>query len=94
MKIKPKNQPKGITEFNTVDGIVQITHFQSIKQSLNWQSADCSYGMTIKVKDNPKVVKRAVRQMEKKIETLLTEKFNEHRDVLKSIAADNESNKR
>ncbi len=88
MKIKSKNKKTVGTsvEVTAVDGIIELTHFQSVKQSINYNSADCSYGAKIRVKDDPKQIKAAIKRLETLIEDRLSTKFVEQRDVLESIS--------
>jgi hypothetical protein len=76
------------TTFRTVDGVIEIHHSQGLKQSINYQSADLTYGATIRVKDSKKSFHAAVRRLERVVEDRLTAKFAEQRDALKKIAED------
>lgn len=84
---KKKSLGKGSTTVRAVDGVIEITHSQSIKQSLNYQSADVSYGVRLRVEDNDKVVKKAVERAEELVEDNLVQKFKEQQDMLRAIAA-------
>ncbi len=60
----------------------EITHSQEIKQSLNYQSATCSYGVKLVVEDSPSSIQEGIRRAEKIVERALEEKFAEQRKTL------------
>jgi hypothetical protein len=73
----------------TADGLVTLTHHQTIRQSASYQSAEVNYGATITVEAKPKVYKAALRRLEGLVEEALIVKLAEQRDVLKALAKAN-----
>lgn len=92
MKIKkssldPGGQHQTRTDVVPVgEGRVRIWHSQSIKQSLNYQSSDATYGMEITVPDTVTGVNKAIVRCEEMVEKYLTAKFKEQRELLEKIA--------
>jgi hypothetical protein len=86
LKLKRK-LPKGLTTVTpgVLPGTAVLHHHQSVKQSMNWQSAEASYGLTITVPDNAKAIKAYALRAERLVEDLLTQKFRQHRKLLQNI---------
>jgi hypothetical protein len=97
MKIKTKTvtknaKPKGTTTIKhlAVDGVVEISHHQSLRQVVKYQSAEVSYGVTMRLTDDPKTVQAGIRAAEKLVEEFIVPKFTEQSEALVSIAQRNE----
>jgi hypothetical protein len=67
-------------------GLVQIWHTQSIKQNLNYQSADASYGISIICRDSLKEIKQTLLRSEQFVEDALIKKVKEHQQVLQDLS--------
>ena len=66
--------------------VTRITHSQSIKQSLNYQSMDCTCGIEIEVNSSdPKAISRAYAAAIQFVERELTVKAVEQKGVLKKL---------
>jgi hypothetical protein len=69
-------------------GKATITHFQSIKQSANYQTAECTYGVTVEVVDTDRDIVAGQHRLEQLVEDMLTSKFREQRKLLQSIGTE------
>ena len=81
--------PEKVTNVTPVNGdlgIVEISHSQTIRQSLNYQSAEVSYGVKVRCLDNPKAIKSTVERAELIVEVALLPKFKDHADLLNQLA--------
>ena len=90
--MKPKNPPtpekvKGTLLKAQSDDRVKIIHFQSVKQSANYQSADCSFGVEIMVENNDKAIQRGIDRAETIVEERLVAKLDTHRKLLRKLGA-------
>lgn len=68
---------------------IKITHGQSIKQSANYQSADCSYSVEVIVDDTPKAIKKGMKRAESLVEAALALKVTQQRKFLLQITEEN-----
>lgn len=78
MKIKKPVKPR----------IVKIRHTQAIKQSINYQSADCSYSVEVEAEDTPAEIKKAFKRVEDMVEEQLGIKVPQQRGFLRKIGED------
>ena len=83
---------KGVTSVTKTEnaptlGFVKITHHQTIRQSLDYNSAEASYGVELYCPDNPSDIDEAVVRAETTVERCLSDKITEHRGDLEAISA-------
>lgn len=67
------------------DGTAILTHSQSIKQSMNYQSAECVYGVQLTVEDTEEAIKRGFERAEEMIESPLVDKFTMQQETLSRL---------
>lgn len=67
-------------------GHVKIIHVQSIKQSLNYQSAEASYGLEVTVIDGDFSIRKGIKRAERLVEEALVSKFEKQGRLLKALA--------
>lgn len=72
------------TTIEKVGKVTKITHSQSIRQSLNYNSADCSYVVEIECKEGE--VLKTIARAEKIVEKALVPKAKEQQDLLLKIS--------
>jgi hypothetical protein len=70
-------------------GIVSVSHFQSVKQSIDYQSADAGYTLRINCIDDPKVIRKAIRRAERIVESALVDKVEQQQQLLRALAEKN-----
>ena len=68
-------------------GKVKIHVGESIKQSLNYQSAEANYGIEIEVDNTDNAIELGFKRAEELIEERLTVKYREQRTLLEGLAA-------
>ena len=92
MKTKSKNKSvsdsgdrKVVSQVTRAGEVATIFHSQSLKQSLNYQSADCAYGVTLTVPDSGKDIVAGMRRAEKIVEALIEAKIKEQRQLLQVL---------
>jgi hypothetical protein len=65
-----------------------LVHFsQSIKQSLNYQSAEVNIGITLPVENSDRAIRKGFRRAERLIEAPLVSKFREQQELLGKLKA-------
>lgn len=87
---KKKNSEKSIS-VKSVDGEIELSHFQSIKQSLNWQSAEVNFGARMRVRDDSGEIKKGIKRLKELVEKSLAPVFHDQREVLIALGKDKES---
>lgn len=90
MQIKKKAAVKAVksTEVAKVGEVTEIRHTQAMRVSYDYSSAECSYGVTLKVNEaNPASVAAGIKRAEELVEAPLVDKVAEHLRALKEIAA-------
>lgn len=68
---------------------VEIWHTQSIKQSIAYQSADCSYGVRLVVPNDKEAIREGITRAEKIVEKPMETKVGEQQELLKHLASQN-----
>lgn len=66
-------------------GLVEVYHSQDVKQSGNYQSAGCTYGVKIICRDTPKDITAAITRAETIVETALISKLEDHKKLLTQL---------
>jgi len=87
MKIKKISKATNVTEKNSpLSGKeLVVYHQQSFKQSANYQSADCAYGVTVTIgKDDS--LEETIKELESIVETRLVAKMSDQRQALEMLA--------
>lgn len=64
---------------------VELWHSQTIKQSANYQSADCTCGIKLTVDDNEKSIKQGFARAERLVEEQMSPKIQEQIQVLNEL---------
>lgn len=92
MKIKKKDSGNVATDKTVTNtaklltkGVVQLTHHQAIKQSANYQSAECSFGITLNVPDDKTEIEAGFIRATNIVEKHLASKFQEQRTLLEKM---------
>ena len=93
MKLKSKNtkttQHESRRVLNTAVPFgadqLELTHHQSVKQSLNYQTAECGYSIKVAVPNDSASVQRAIAACESLVESAMTLKFKEQWAALKRM---------
>ena len=67
------------------EGLIKITHSQSVRQSADYQSVECNYGVEFYVKNTPYETQRGIERAEEIVEQHMTAKLSTHRQFLKKI---------
>lgn len=63
-------------------GVAVITHHQSIKQSLNYQSIEAGYTVTVTAPDDDKEIGKTIRRAEMLVEEAIEPKAREQAQLL------------
>lgn len=78
---------KGITTIDPLTpGMIRIHHHQTIRQNLNYSSAEVSYGVSTDTVDDVKNIRKTVARLEKIVETAMLPKFKEQGRLLVNLA--------
>jgi len=77
------------TVTKTSNNTVRITHTQSVKQSISYQTGDVTYGIELTVSDSPKEIQEGILRCERIVENALGEKLPEMQDLLKKLGSVN-----
>lgn len=64
---------------------VNISHGQSFKQSLNYQTAEASYHITREVADDPESIQSGFQRLERIVEKRLTRKMKAQLAFLEGV---------
>jgi len=67
------------------DGTAIITHSQSVKQSQNYNSAECVYGVQMTVTDDDASIKAGFMRAEELVEAPLVDKFALQQEMLSRL---------
>lgn len=93
MKIAAPKQPQPSSAASIVPGplpgTVKLTHTQSIKQSINYQTGDVGYAVELVVRDNPKAIAEGLARAEKIVEDALGDKLPQTTELLRNYGKAN-----
>ncbi len=89
MKIKSKeeiaSERNRATKLTKMGKVVSIHHSQSIKLSANWQSAGCTYGVTVEVEDDDEAIQAGIARAEELVESPLVAKIEQQKELLANL---------
>ncbi len=96
MKMKPKAKPSvkpakvsvspPVCEVTRSNGVAVLTVHQAVKQSRNYQSAECGYSVQVTVLDSDAAIRKGFLRAEFLIETALTDKVAEQTKRLEGVS--------
>jgi hypothetical protein len=69
-----------------IDDVTRVWHSQMIRQSLNYHSVECSYGVTLVADNNSSAIKKQIKKAEELVEEFLTKKFEQQKQLLEAIS--------
>lgn len=82
--------PKGVTTVTPATdpriGVVTVHHHQSIKQNVNYQSAELGYGITITCVNDQEEIRKTIRRSERIVEHAMLPKFKEQGALLNTLS--------
>lgn len=84
--MKLNKLPKGKTTVLKAEYGVEITHSQSIRQNVAYQSAEFHYGVKLHCADDPESITKAIRRAERIVERAALPKFHEQAKILNQMA--------
>lgn len=70
---------------HTADDRVKIIHSQTVRQSANYQSTECVFGVEIMVDNNERAIQAGLDRAEELVENRLVAKIGTHRKLLTKL---------
>lgn len=85
----PQKEKSTVLESSTLlrgKKVVRIKHHQTIRVSLDYSSAELSYGVELECDDNPVEIQNTIQKAETLVEEPLTAKFQDQQRFLKNLS--------